>query len=305
MTTYDELPVPTVSSRRDMLRATGLLGVGVLAATALAAPARAQDMTVPEGGSLLYEILRRGVVRVGTGSTNPPWHFEDENGELSGMDTDMGRVLAKALFDDETKVEYVRQGDDARIPNLLTRKADITIQFMTVTGARARQVEFSIPYFRSSAALAVHKDGRYKTYDELKAAGANATVAVLKNAYAENLVRAALPEATVLQLDSQANTLQAIQSGRADASVPGLPALRWLQVQFPGEFIDPGYHWFPQTYGAAVAPGSIWLNFVNIAFHEAMTGRVRVYRTAFKRWLGQDLPNVPGGSVIEYVPHQA
>lgn len=289
-------------NRRSLMKATGLLGLGAIAAAASVGRAAAQDAS-PQG-SLLYDILKRGKLIVGTGSTNPPWHFEDENGELAGMDTDMGRILAKALFDDPTKIEFVRQGDDARIPNLLTRKVDITIQFMTVTGARARQVGFSIPYFRSSAALAVSKDGKYKTYDELKAAGSAATIAVLKNAYAEDLVHAALPEATVLQLDSQANALQAIQSGRADASVPGLPALRWLQLQFPGEFIDPGYHWFPQTYGAAVAPGDqVWLNFVNIAFHEAMTGvEFDSYRTAFKRWLGQDLKNVPVGAPFEYVP---
>lgn len=294
----------TGTSRRDLFRTSALLGVAGAAAAMAAVPAQAQAQ---EGESLLYQILRRGKLLVGTGSTNAPWHFEDENAELSGMDIDMGRILAKALFDDETKVEFVRQGDDARIPNLLTGKVDITIQFMTVTGGRARQVGFSIPYFRSSAALAVSSDGKYKTYEELKAAGSAATVAVLQNVYAQDLVHAALPEAQVLELDSQANIIQAIQSGRADAAVPGLPALRWLQVKFPDQFIDPGFHWFPQTYGAAVKPGDqVWLNFVNIAFHEAMTGvDFEAYRKSFKKWFGQDLKNVPVGAPFEYVPVQA
>ena len=31
---------------------------------------------------------------VGTGSTNAPWHFENEQGQLVGMDITMGRILA-------------------------------------------------------------------------------------------------------------------------------------------------------------------------------------------------------------------
>ena len=66
-------------------------------------------------------------VQLGTGSGNPPWHFEDENGALIGMDIEMGRILATALFEDPEKVEFVVQAADARIPNLLSDKIDITI----------------------------------------------------------------------------------------------------------------------------------------------------------------------------------
>ena len=63
-------------------------------------------------------MLDRGKLIVGTGSTNAPWHFEDEQGKLTGMDIAMARILAKGLFDDETKVEFVLQDPAARIPNI-------------------------------------------------------------------------------------------------------------------------------------------------------------------------------------------
>ena len=51
--------------------------------------------------SLLRTVLDRGKLIVGTGSTNAPWHFENDAGELVGMDITMAPILAKGLFDDD------------------------------------------------------------------------------------------------------------------------------------------------------------------------------------------------------------
>src|SRR5579875_2771981 len=114
------------ANRRNLLR----LG------TAQAAPA-----------SLLRTALNRGRLIVGTGSTNAPWHFEDASGKLTGMDITMGRILAKGLFDDDTKVDFVQTAPEARIPNITTGKVDIVIQFMTMSAQRAQLVNFSRPYY--------------------------------------------------------------------------------------------------------------------------------------------------------------
>ena len=107
-----------------------VLGLGaVLAAGALLDPHKAAAQAASE--SVLRTALDRGKLIVGTGSTNPPWHFEDDKGNLTGMDIAMARILAKGLFDDDTKVDYVRQDPAARVPNVTTGKVDIVIQFMT------------------------------------------------------------------------------------------------------------------------------------------------------------------------------
>jgi polar amino acid transport system substrate-binding protein len=116
------------------LKAIGALGVLIV----LAAPALAQ--------SKLDDVLARGRLIVGTGSTNAPWHFKGEGDVLQGFDIDVARIIAKGLFDDPERVEFVLQASDARIPNVVTDKVDITCQFMTVTAARAQQVAVTIPY---------------------------------------------------------------------------------------------------------------------------------------------------------------
>lgn len=152
-----------------------------------------------QADSKLDEVLKRGHLLVGTGSTNAPWHFQGADGKLQGFDIDIGRIVAKGLFNDPSKVEFVVQSSDARIPNLLTNKVDMSCQFITVTASRAQQVAFTLPYYREGVGLLLPANSKYQQIEDLQAAGDDVTVAVLQNVYAEELVHQALPKAKVDQ----------------------------------------------------------------------------------------------------------
>ncbi|MDI1331346.1 transporter substrate-binding domain-containing protein [Pseudomonas sp.] len=252
--------------------------------------------------SKLDSVLTRGKLIVGTGSTNAPWHFQGADGKLQGFDIDIGKMIAKGLFNDPTKVEFVVQSSDARIPNLLTDKVDISCQFITVTASRAQQVAFTLPYYREGVGLLLPANSKYKEIEDLKAANDSVTVAVLQNVYAEELVHQALPKAKVDQYDSVDLMYQAVNSGRADAAATDQSSVKYLMVQNPGRYRSPAYAWSPQTYACAVKRGDQdWLNFVNTTLHEAMTGvEFPTYAASFKQWFGVDLPTPAIGFPVEF-----
>ncbi|MCU1752065.1 transporter substrate-binding domain-containing protein [Pseudomonas sp. 6D_7.1_Bac1] len=252
--------------------------------------------------SKLDNVLKRGHLIVGTGSTNAPWHFQGADGKLQGFDIDIGRMVAKGLFNDPSKVEFVVQSSDARIPNLLTDKVDMSCQFITVTASRAQQVAFTLPYYREGVALLLPANSKYKEIEDMRAAGDSVTVAVLQNVYAEELVHQALPKAKVDQYDSQDLIYQAVNSGRADAAATDQSSIKYLMVQNPGRYRSPAYAWSPQTYACAVKRGDQdWLNFVNTVLHEAMTGvEFPTYAASFKQWFGVDLPSPEIGFPVEF-----
>ena len=261
--------------RRDVLKLGGLgAAAGVLSglgagAANLLSPAQAYAQAAPT--SLLRTVLDRKKLIVGTGSTNAPWHFEDEKGQLVGMDITMARILSQGLFDDPNKVEFVKQDPAARIPNITTGKVDIVIQFMTVTAQRAQLVAFTRPSYLEGVALLISVKGKHKNYKALQTAGKSVRVSVLQNVYADQIVHAALPQAQVMQLDTEANAIQAVDSGRADAAAIDLSTVRWLVKRNPNAYIDAGYSYYPQIYSAAVRHGDQdWLNWVNTAFTVAM-----------------------------------
>jgi len=276
----------TGADRRNLLK---LSAIGLAAAATLDVHRAAAQAT---STSLLRTVLDRGKLIVGTGSTNPPWHFEDDKGQLTGMDIAMARILSKGLFDDETKVEYVRQEANARIPNITSGKVDVVIQFMTVSPARAQLVAFSRPYYVEGAALLTSPNSKYKTYAELKAAGSAVKASVLQNVDADILVHNALPEAQVMQLDSQANAMQAVTSGRADVGVVDASTVKWLAKRNPGDYSDPGYAYEAQLYSAAVRQGDPdWLHWINTCFDVAMHGhQPEIYTGAFEEFFGEKPP---------------
>ncbi|WP_212802217.1 transporter substrate-binding domain-containing protein [Pseudomonas sp. St290] len=252
--------------------------------------------------SKLDSVLQRGKLIVGTGSTNAPWHFQGADGKLQGFDIDIARMVAKGLFNDPEKVEFVVQSSDARIPNLLTDKVDMSCQFITVTASRAQQVAFTLPYYREGVGLLLPANSKYKEIEDLKAAGDDVTVAVLQNVYAEELVHQALPKAKVDQYDSVDLMYQAVNSGRADAAATDQSSVKYLMVQNPGRYRSPAYAWSPQTYACAVKRGDQdWLNFVNTTLHEAMTGvEFPTYAASFKQWFGVELPSPAIGFPVEF-----
>jgi polar amino acid transport system substrate-binding protein len=275
------------------------MGGGALAAAAglsLMQQAHAQAAT----SSKLQEVLKRGHLVCGTGTTNPPWHFEDDSGNLTGMDIDMARMFAQGLFDDPTKVEFVSQEADARIPNRITNKIDIVAQFMTITPGRARQVEFTTPYYREGVGLMVLKDSPPKNYADLVAMGDKATIAWMQNVGVEDYTRMVLKDIKILQVESADATFQALNAHRADVTASDQSTIRWLTTQFPDR--DLGFGWLPNSYAFAVAPGdSVWLNWLNTQVREAFIGIDNLtMQAAYKKWFGIDLPGAKVGIPREY-----
>ncbi len=281
------------NARRHFLK-LGSAGAALAGVAALASMPAATETAYAQAAadSVLRRVLDRGKLIVGTGSTNAPWHFENDKGDLVGMDIAMAKILAKGLFDDDSKVEFVQEDPAQRIPNLTTGKVDIVIQFMTISSARAQLINFSRPYYVEGVALLTRPDAPNKSFDALLKGGPDTKVAILQNVDAEAGVHQVLPQAQVLQVDTQANVVQALESKRADAAAVDLSTVRWMVARNPSRYADAGKSWQNQLYGAGVRQGDLdWLTFVDTCFNVAMFGNNSdVYDAAFKEYFGVTLP---------------
>ena len=184
----------------------------------------------------------------------------------------------------------------------MTNKVDIVAQFMTVTPGRARQIEFTIPYYREGVGLLVLKNSKYQNYEQLKAAGDGATIAWLQNVFVEQFTRMVLPSIKILQVDSVDATFQAMNARRADVTASDQSTIRWLVNKFPDRYRDLGFGWLPNSYAFGVAPGDpVWLNWVNGAVKEAFMGVDYDYmKASYAKWFGIDLPSPKVGIPTEY-----
>jgi polar amino acid transport system substrate-binding protein len=296
------------TNRRHLLKGGAALSGAAVVATGLSPHAA---LAQEAGQSRLQQVLDRGRLVVGTGSTNPPWHYEDADGQLVGFDIEMAKLLARGLFQltpeqlanrDEwsQRLEIVVEAADARIPNLLTDKIDIVCQFMTVTPQRALEVEFTIPYYREAVTLLFRADSPYTGTADIS--GQGATVAILENPTAVEMVHNGVPDAEVSTFDSVANSVLALDSGRVDATAIDLSTAQYLTTQSPDTYKIGIDSWQPQTYAFAVKPGDQrWLNWVNTTLHEYLAGLdFGYYQAAYAEHFGVELDPPPAGFPIEY-----
>jgi len=296
------------TNRRNLLQGgAALSGAAVIAAGLSPRAAMAQEA----GQSRLQQVIDRGKLIVGTGATNPPWHYEDADGQLIGMDIDMAKFLARGLFQltDEQlanreewsqRLEFVVEASDARIPNLVADKIDIVCQFMTVNPLRAQQVEFTIPYYREAATLLLPADSPYTGTADIT--GHGASISALENPDTVVMVQTGVPDAEVTSFDSPANAVLALDSGRAEAAVSDLSTAQYLTKQSPEKYKVGIDSWWPQTYAFAVKPGDQrWLNWVNTALHELLVGvDYAYYQAAFLEHFGVQLDPPAAGFPVEY-----
>ena len=96
----------------------------------------------------------------------------------------------------------------------------------------------------------------------------------------------------MLQLDTQANVIQALEAGRADAAAVDLSTVWWLVKRQPDKYADAGKGWFSMLYSAAVRQGDPdWLHFINTTWNVAMFGHQNaIFDTAVKDFFGLEPP---------------
>ncbi len=112
------------------------------------------------GGSRLGVVSGRGQLVCGVDGGIPGFSFVDESGEYSGLDVDVCKAVAAALFDDPTKVEYRNLDSTERFEALKGGEVDMLSRNTTWTISRDTSVgmEFAPTTFYDGQGMMVRKD---------------------------------------------------------------------------------------------------------------------------------------------------
>ena len=192
--------------------------------------------------SLLDTVLKRGKVIVGVSSEAPPFGFVDEKGELVGFDIDIAKLIAKEMFGEDGRIEFLKQGFAARWANANSGKIDFGIQITTIHSQRPTKVAFTRSYVDSGILLVSKKgSGINKIADANKE---SVTVANLTVPAQEERAKRLFPNAKLTVFDSTAAQFNAVRTGRATAAQLDEPVARWYvsqhdDVQVTADWITP------------------------------------------------------------------
>lgn len=175
----------------------------------------ASPLTAANAQSTLESIQEKGQLVVGTSADYPPFEWisiVDGKEEIIGADIDLAQKIA-----DELGVELVveNMAFDGLIPSLKSSRVDILIAGMGYTEDRAKEVDFSNPYYESTDYFVVRSED-LDNFTELEAF-ADKRLGAQKASIQEGIVMAEYPDSEYTALGKNQDLVQSLLTKRLDA----------------------------------------------------------------------------------------
>lgn len=230
----------------------------------------------------LQDIRSAGVVRIAVFDANPPFGFTDpKTRQIVGLDVDYAREIADRLG---VKLQLVPTNPANRVPLLQSNKVDLVFANFTITEERAKQVNFSTPYFASGTQFIAPK-GKLTAPEQLS----SLRIGVDKGTTNEIQLRQQYPQATLVAYDDTPFAFTALRNGNVQAISQDGPKLAGLLAQIKDakerdKWELSSFSISSDYMGAGIPKGETALtDFVNQALKdlEAQGKAARIYDTWF------------------------
>lgn len=158
-------------------------------------------------------ILKRGYVIAGVKTDTKPFGYIDENDNIVGLDIDLAKIIAKAIFRDESKIQLISVTPSDRLIKLTTGEVDFVVATLTVTPSRMDLVDFSHSYFIAGQTVMVPANSKVASLTDL----ANQNVGVIFGTTAEKNLRILLPTAKVFGYKTYKEAYEGLKDGTIQA----------------------------------------------------------------------------------------
>ena len=186
-------------------------------------------------------IRKNGAIRIGVKCDSPPFGASGTDGTPVGIEVEMAKKLGEFAFGSAKGAQISCVTSEARIPSLNGGKIDLILATLGRFPAREEVIDFSNIYYWGTSNVLVPKDSPVKTLAELK----DKSVLIVKGGAQIKWLRENVPGVSFVQLNTTADSIQALLQGRADAFVGdgGLAytlASNYPQLRIIDEGVDPG-----------------------------------------------------------------
>jgi len=252
--------------------------------------------SMPAHADKLDTIINSGKLRCAVTLDFPPMGSRDANNVPIGFDVDTCNDLAKVLG---VKAEIVETPFPARIPALLSGRADVGVASVSNTLERAKSIGFTNPYFAFTFSVLVRKGSGITDYASQKGHAVGSTAGTYEAIALEKDVKTwADGKGTFRPYQSQADVFLALSQGQIDAT--DVTATVAEAIVKSGkysnlEIVGPAPYDIDYVCLIATRSEQGLLNYLNLFINQQVrTGR---YKELYNKWVGEGAPpnlTVPG-----------
>ncbi|MGT3163492.1 amino acid ABC transporter substrate-binding protein [Yersinia enterocolitica] len=192
-------------------------------------------------GTTLDEVKKKGFVQCGISDGLPGFSYADASGKFSGLDVDVCRGVAAAIFGDAEKVKYTPLTAKERFTALQSGEVDILSRNTTWTSSRdaGMGMLFTGVNYYDGIGFLTHNKAGLKSAKELD----GATVCIQAGTDTElnvaDYFKANKMQYTPVTFDRSDESAKALDSGRCDTLASDQSQLYALRIKLgkPDEFI--------------------------------------------------------------------
>jgi cyclohexadienyl dehydratase len=172
--------------------------------------------------------------------------------ELSGLDADMARELAKDLG---VGVRFVDSSFARLIEDVTSDRCDVAMFGIGITPQRQQQLRFTSPHLRSDIyGVTTRSNRRIRAWDNIDKPGT--AVAVARGTVHETVMRERLRAAKLIVTDTAQAREREVESGRADVFMTDYPySRRMLESTDWARLVSPPSAFHLSSYAYATRPG--------------------------------------------------
>jgi glutamate transport system substrate-binding protein len=249
-------------------------------------------------GTTLDTIQKRGKLIVGTKFDQPLFGVKNPTtGDIEGFDAEISRLMAKAIFGDPAKVEFIEAVSKNREPFLQEGKVDIVVATYTINDKRKEVVDFAGPYYVARQDILVKKDD--KTIQAVQDLNGKKVCTVQGSTSLTNLKTQA-PQADVSTLfDKYGLCVEALNDGRVEAVTTDNAILAGFVEQAPDKYKLVGAPFSNEPYGIGLKKGDNTLQaFLNTQLETFF--RDGQWKKAYDKTLGKVIPGGTPPAIVHY-----
>ncbi len=218
-----------------------------------------ENVPVPTfpAGSTLDQIQKRGNIKVGVKFDQPGFGVRGLNGQIEGFDVEIAKRLAQGIFGGTVaevtpKVEFVEAISRNREPYIQNGTVDMVVATYTINDKRKQQVAFAGPYYIAGGDLLIKSDNT--TITGVESLNGKDVCTAKGSTYPATL-RSQAPQSRVLELDTYALCVEAMNDNRVEAVATDNVILAGFNGLNPGKFKLVGKFYTTEPYGIGVKKG--------------------------------------------------
>lgn len=169
-------------------------------------------------GTTLNAIKERGFIKCGVSDGLPGFSFADEKGNYSGIDVDVCRAVAAAVFGDPTKVKFTPLTAKERFTALQSGEIDVLSRNTTLTSSRdsAMGLHFTGVTYYDGQGFLVNKKLGVKGAKELNGATVCVQAGTTTELNLSDYFRANKMKFTPITYDKSDESAKSLEAGRCD-----------------------------------------------------------------------------------------